>query len=121
MDSRGGHAAAGFGGLQVGCGLASRRWRLLRGDNGGVHAGVKAGLLVGAERVGRHGDDGNGAPQRVLAAANLARGVEVVHRGHLHVHEEGVELPGLHLRKRLKQRATVGIDGAAGAGAWRRR
>ena len=94
---------------------------MLRGDNVGVHAGVKAGLLVGAERVGRHGDDGDGAPQRVLAAANLARGVEAVYRGHLHVHEDGAELPGLHLRKRLKQRATVGIDGAAGAGAWRRR
>ena len=91
------------------------------GTTWALRGGVKAGLLVGAERVGRHGDDGDGAPERVLAAANLARGAEAVHRGHLYVHEDGVELPGLHLRKRLKQRATIGIDGAAGAGAWHRR
>lgn len=51
-------------------------------------AGVETSLPVGGECVGGQGDDGGG--QALLS--HEGSGLEAIHEGHLHVHENHVEL-----------------------------
>ena len=52
-----------------------------------VHAGGEAGLAVAVHRVGGHGDD---ARLTLEVLADPPGGLEAVHLGHLHVHEDDV-------------------------------
>ena len=80
----------------------------------GVHARVQADLDVLGKGVGRHGQDGDGLAQGIFPCADGPGGLQAVHHGHLHVHQNGVVLPGLHALEGLHQLLAVGIDGAGG-------
>ena len=60
-----------------------------------IHAGVQATLAVGFQRIGGHGDDGQGGKAGI--GAQLARGLQPVHDRHLHVHQHQVVRLALHL------------------------
>ena len=60
-----------------------------------VHAGGKGRLLVLHKGIGGHGDDGDGTGIGALKGADGASRGMAVHHRHLHIHEDGVELPGL--------------------------
>ena len=53
-----------------------------------VHAGRDAHLAVALHRVGRHRDDARALAG--AARADRARGLETVHFGHLHVHQDDI-------------------------------
>ena len=53
-----------------------------------VHAGVQAGLALGVQGAGGHGDDGQGEAE---LAAQQPGGGGAVHHGHLDVHQHGVK------------------------------
>ena len=60
-----------------------------------VHARIQAALAVNLQRIGSHGDDGQGGKAGV--GAQLARGLQPVHDRHLHVHQHQVIRLALHL------------------------
>src|SRR5262249_38004577 len=53
-----------------------------------VHAGGQALVAVALHRVGRHRHDAR--PRAIAPANDLARGLQAVHLGHLHVHQDHV-------------------------------
>ena len=78
-----------------------------------VHAGFPTLLHILKEGIGGHGKDGDGASQRVFAAADAAGGFQAVHHRHLHVHQNHIIVAGLHAGKGIHDLLTVGADGAA--------
>ena len=58
----------------------------------GVHTGLQTALAVANHGMGGHGDDGNVATGSAFLLADGGSGFESAHLGHLHVHENEIEL-----------------------------
>ena len=67
-----------------------------------VEARFEAAIAVTLHGMGRQGRDVDVASRRGLALSNGPECLEAVHRGHLQIHEDGVEIVGLERLEHLK-------------------
>ena len=65
--------------------------------------------------VGRHGQNGNRFAQRIFAAADAAGGLQTIHDGHLHIHQDHIVVARLYLGKGIYDLLTIGVDRAGRA------
>ena len=70
-----------------------QRRRLNRFDEIAVHSRAEAALAVFGHRMRGERDDGHASSEALLGPADRAGGLDAVHPGHLHIHQDEVEAP----------------------------
>ena len=76
-----------------------QRCRVDRLDQIAVHSRAQAALAVPGHGMGGQRDDRHASPAAPLRLANCAGGIDSVHPGHLHVHQDQIEASVLQCLK----------------------
>src|SRR6266404_5798803 len=57
-----------------------------------VHAGFEASFAIAVHGVRGHGNDGSVSSAHLLLVADTPGGLETIHFGHMHIHDDQIKL-----------------------------